>query len=260
MRRLRRWLLGAALVGVLALGGIVLGIDTLAARALESGAEQATAVEASLSGAHVGLLRPSFRVSSLRLANPEGFRGDEFLRLRDLRLALPTRNLLADEIRVPELVIEGLELELERERGRSNYGEILKQLERSAGAQPHGEGGRTFVIERVVVRDARARLRAAPLPELEVPLPEIVLRDVGGRGTGSENAAAVVRAVLAGVLGAVARDAPGIPREVAQELATGLRGVSAQGEAQRVREIGRAAGKAARETVEGIGRLFRRDD
>ncbi len=256
MTRLQRWLLGAALLAAVVLGALVLGIDAIAKRAVEQGAEQATGVDAGVSGAHVGLVRPSFRVRELRLANPEGFTSGDFVRVRDLRLRLPTRNLLAQEIRVPELLIEGLELELERGHGRSNYGEILRNLERGAQAEPAQAGnGRTFLIERVVVRDARARLRASPLPPLDLVLPEVVLRDVGGRGTGSENVAAIVRAVLVGVLGAVARDADGVPRE----LAGGLRELAVERGTGTVEELGRAASKTARDAVEGLGRLLRRD-
>jgi hypothetical protein len=257
MTRPRRWLLSAALVAVALVGGLVLGIDGLARRAVERGAEQATGVDASVTLVHIGIARPSFSLRGLSLANPEGFRAEQFLALRSAHMPLPTRNLLAQEIRVPELVVEGLELELERSAGRSNYGEILRNLERGAAAQPAQEGGRTLVIERVVMRDARARLRAAPLPPLDVELPEVVLHDVGGRGTGSENAAVVVRAVLVAALGALARDTAGVPREVARELAGGLRAIALQRGRGTVEEIGRAAGRAARDAAEGLGRLLR---
>lgn len=260
MSRARRWLLYAALAVAALVGGLVLSIDTLARRAVENGAEQATGVDASVTLVHIGITRPSFSLRGLSLANPEGFRGDQLLELRSARMALPTRNLLAEEIRVSELVVEGLELELERSAGRSNYAEILRNLERGAQAQPAEEGGRTLVIERVVVRDALAHLRAPPLPPLDVKLPEVVLRDVGGTGTGSENAETVVRAILVGVLGAVARDTPGVPREVARELAGGLRELAVARGAGTVEELGRAAGKAARDAAEGIGGLFRRED
>jgi hypothetical protein len=260
MTRPRRWLLYAALVAVALVGGLVLGIDGLARRAVERGAEQAAGVDASVTLVHIGLARASFSLRGLQLANPEGFRGEHFLALRSAHMALPTRNLLAQEIRVPELVVEGLELELERSAGRSNYGEILRNLERGADAQPAQEGGRTLLIERVVVRDARAKLRAAPLPPLDLKLPEVVLRDVGGSGSGSENAEAVVRAILVGVLGAVARDTAGVPREVARELAGGLRDIAVQRSVESVEELGRSVGKTAREAAEGLGRLFRREE
>jgi hypothetical protein len=262
MTRPRRWLAYTALVAVALVGGLVLGIDGLARRAVERGAEQATGVDASVTLVHIGITRPSFSLRGLSLANPEGFRAEQFLALRSAHMPLPTRNLLAHEIRVPELVVEGLELELQRERGgeRSNYGEILDNLARGAKAQPAQEGGRTLMIERVVVRDARAKLLAAPLPPLDVKLPELVLRNVGGSGSGAENVEIVVRAVLVSVLGALARDTAGVPREVARELASGLRDIAVQRSVESVEELGRSVGKTAREAAEGLGRLFRREE
>lgn len=260
MKRLRRWMIGTALVAALALVALVLSVDLIARRAVERGAEQATGVDAKVSLVHVGFALPSFRMLGLRLANPEGFGDEDFLRMGNLYMRLPTRNLLAREIRVPELVIDDLELSLERSGGRSNYAEILHNLERGSTSGPAGAGGgRTIVIERVVVRGARAHLRASPLPSLDLAVPDVVLRNVGGSGTGSENVATIVRTVLVGVLGAVAHDTKGLPREVASELTSHLRELSLKRGAAGASEFGRAAGKAVEDAAEGIGRLFRRE-
>jgi hypothetical protein len=248
--------LGAlALLALLFLVAVALLVDRIAAAAIEAGAAQATGVPARVGSAHVGLVAGRFTLRRFRLANPEGFGDGDLVSLGALTVDMP-RNLFAQSLRIPELAVEGLDLAIEQKGARTNVGELLRRMESGAAERPAPEpGGRELVIERLVVRDATARLRVAGREPIPLRIPVIELFDVGARGSREQHVAEVVRRVLTAVLGAVARN-PDLPRQLAGELAGGLRGLS-RGEGA-LGDIGRRVGESAGSAARGIRELLRR--
>ncbi len=255
MRSLLRVVGATALVLLLAGTALVLVIDRIAASVVERGASQATGVAARVESAHVSFVAGRFSLAGLRLSNPEGFGEGDLVSLGALRVDVP-RNLLAPSLRIPELVIEGLDLRIEQRGTSSNVGELLRGMESAAPAQPAADSGaRELVIERLFVRDATAHLAVPGLAPIAVRVPEIVLRDVGARGSREQNVGEVVRRVLTAVLQAVARNRE-LPRQLAAELSGGLRELARTRGA--LDEIGRRAGESAGGAVEGLRDLLRR--
>lgn len=167
------------------------------------------------------------------------------------------RALFAPSVRIPELVIAGLDVRIRQRGTRTNVGELLERMGSAAPAEPAAESdGRALVIERLVIRQTKASVEIEGLSPLELEVPEIVLRDVGGRGTREEHVAEVTRRVLTAVLQAVARNRE-LPRRIAGELAGGLRELSRTPESA-LEEVGRRAGEAAGGAVEGLRDLLRR--
>jgi hypothetical protein len=252
LRSLARVVGAVALLLVLAAVALVLLLDRIAAAAVEAGATQATGLPAEVGSAHVGLLAGRFVLSRFRLANPAGYGDEPLAELAELRVDVP-RNLLAPTVRIPELAIVGLQVHVHQRGTRSNVGELLQRMESTAGTQPVADAdARELRIERLVIRETTAHVQLERLRPLVLKLPEIVLRDVGGRGNRSQHVAEITRRVLGAVLQAVARNRE-LPRQLAGELASGLQDYERA--ARALGRAGREAGESARDAFEG---LFRR--
>lgn len=204
-----------ALLLILVIGAFLF-LDSIARSAIERGGSYALGVDTTLASADVGVFSGEFALAGLKVANPPGYAEESFLELERGGLALDVGSLFGDRIEAPLLELEGVKIALERAGGGTNYDVLLENLERlqspdagggTGGAPPadeDGGGGKSFVLERVVIRDVEARLRlgAAGLGAgATVTIEEIALEDLGSRSyTIAEITALVVRALLAAAL------------------------------------------------------------
>ena len=227
MKRIVRWgLVLVAAVVVLGLG-LLLWIDSLTRTAVERGGQYALGVETTLEDASIGLVSGEFGLTGLAVANPPGFAQTHFFALGSARLALPLGQLLEDHVTIPALELEGVTLDLERGDQGTNYGQILDHLarfetEEAAPAQEGAQdGGKTFHVQKLALRDVRATVQLLPaggqLTKLEVRVPDIEVEDLASDMTLAQLCGAVVRVVLRAALEAGQGALP-------QELLADLRG------------------------------------
>lgn len=263
------------LLVILAVGGLVLFVDRIAKSAVESGTESALGVDASLGSAHVGLFSGEFGLTRLVIGNPPGYEGDPFVSLRGARMDVGLATLLDDTVVVPLFALDGLRLRLVSEGRKTNFGQILDKMKQGGASGPPPEeeaaSAKKFVVNEVRISDvvARVEVRAAgrTLRELEVPVPEIRLRDVGSESSGGVVFSQLSATLTQAVLEAVARQGGALPGELRSALQANLRGLprvgvdlvgaAARGDAKGVtEEAGRAvreeAGKRLRELGEGL--------
>ncbi|NOT28812.1 MAG: hypothetical protein HOP15_00010 [Planctomycetes bacterium] len=199
--------IGLVLLLSLVLLGAVFFADALAKRAIERGGTYALGVETRLDGASLGLVSGEFALAGLAVANPPGFAQPNFFTLRSTELELPLNALMQDRITIPLLTLEGIGVDLERNASGTNYGVILDNLKRfetgEATAQEDGADGgtgKTFLLEKLVIRDVRAAVNLLPaggdLTKLSLSIPEIVVEDLGSDMTLAEICALVVKTVI----------------------------------------------------------------
>lgn len=222
----------AVLLVVLVLGGVLVGfimIDGLARRGVERGGTYALGVPTELGSADVGVFGGTVSLSKLRIANPEGFKGDAFLTLGDGGLSVSMGTLRQDVVEVPSLTLTGIDLHLERAGERANYQVILDNLKRfeSGDAPPpeEGEGGKRFIIRKVEIRDVAAHIQLIPLggemSTIEVVVPEVVLTDVGADKP--LKLGELMNVVTQALLSTIAANANGaLPEDLARELTSRL--------------------------------------
>jgi hypothetical protein len=223
----------------------------LAKTAVERAGTHALGVETQLGSLHLGLLAGELDLSALAIENPPGFEEPHFLELDDGRFEVALRTLTEQRIEAPLLELSGLDLSLEKREGKTNYGVILERLQQISGgkapeAPPEDEGGKTFLIHEVVLRDITARVDmlgvGGELSEVVVNLPELRFHELGEGGAPlSSIVAEVVRALLAAVVEAGAGK---IPDAVLDELSGGLAQIR-----EGLDELGTRAGQV----LEGIG-------
>ena len=132
-------------------------IDGIARTAIERGATYALGVDTTLDSARIGLVSGSFRLAGLEVANPPGFEDPRFLNLGEARLELERSSLRDPTVIVPLFAIDGIEVDLDKQRGKANYDVILDNLARfeseEAEPEPAPEAdagpGKRFIIQEV---------------------------------------------------------------------------------------------------------------
>ena len=251
MKRFTRWGLGLVLVVVVLAIGVLFWLDSLARSAVERGGTHALGVETTLADASIGIFSSKSGLTDLEVANPAGFSRPSFFSLRSARLELPLRQLLETRITIPVLELEGITIHLERGASGTNFGQILDHLARfeSGSDAPPGEGappdesekgeGKTFHLQRLVIRDVRASVQLIPaageLTQLEVSVPEIVVDDLASDMTVAQICAVVVRVALRASLEAGKGK---IPAELLADLRGRVDDLEAEARARIAKELG----------------------
>jgi len=252
----RRWKLLLGLVALLSLAAVSLPlwIDGAARGALEAEASKALGVPTELEDVDIELFGGTCTMSTLVVSNPEGFDEPHFLRMQTGSVAVTLDTLLQDEVRLPEVVLEEVDLRLERKALKTNYGTILRNLKKSDS----GDGsGKRFVIDRIVIRNVRVTTKAYVVgvvkPGISATIPEIQLTGIGSDSDRGVVLRQVVSRIVTGVL-AGALEAGNLPKEIRGPLGEGLSGVAGIG----LRVVG-AGGKALDEVGDAVGGLLGRD-
>lgn len=242
-----RLFLGLVLFVILA-GGAVFFIDSLVEQAVERGSTHALGVETRLDGASIGLLSGDFALTQLTVSNPPGFEQPLFFELRAAQLELPLSKLMEECITIPALVLEGITLDLERNSKGTNYGVILDNLARFESGEapaPHEPGGggggdKTFLLQKLVIRDIRAVVNLLPaggdLTKLSLSVPEIVVEDLGSEMTLAEICVLVVKTV---VQAAASAGGGVLPAELLQDLRGRMEGLEGLARGKLGTELGK---------------------
>lgn len=208
-------------------------VDSLAERGVERGATYALDVETQLDSADVGILAGSVELSGLNIDNPEGFEADYFLTLRGAAMDVSLDSLTQPTVEVPSLVLNGIDLRLERTVDGANYRVIMDNLGRfESGEQKAPDpDAKRFVIRTIEVRDVTIHADIVPiggavgdLTSAKLTVDEVMLRDVGSAGKPmsiAEVTAVVLKTILASAIevggGVLPEDVLG---ELGDQLAT----------------------------------------
>ena len=223
--------LTAALVGltVVLIFGFLFYLDGIAQAAIERGSTYALGVDTTIDSARIGLVSGSFRVAGLEVANPPGFEDPRFLHVNKARLDLQTSSLRKPTVIVPLFAIDGLEVDLDKQRGKANYEVILDNLAKFESEEPEpapeadASPGKRFVIQEVVIRDLLAHVRVVErggVPQVDLLVPEVRLRDPGGGQ--AMTPAQVTNLLVKTVLASIAKAGAGLPGGVANALSKSL--------------------------------------
>ncbi len=219
---------GLVILLVVAVVVVFMSIDAIARAAIERGSTYALGVQTTLDSADIGILSGEFRMKGLDVANPEGFTSDTFFRLGEGFVAVSLGSLRQDTVELPTLALSGVQMNLEKKGGSSNYGVItnnLKRFESSDTGEPgkSTEPGKNFVIREIVITDINVTVDLLPiggtLKRIEVPIEEVRLTDVGNDGlTTAEMTALVIKAIMA----AVVENAADLPADLVNDLGGAL--------------------------------------
>ena len=279
MKKLLKVLAALVVLVVVLLVAVFFYIDSIAKKAIETGATYALGVQTTLRRANIGILSGEFSLTGLQVANPEGFSSERFMTLGTGELAVTMRSLTKDTVEVPRLALDDIEMTLEKKGGESNYKVILKNLKRFQSAEKKDqdagkpEKGKQFIVHEIVITNVLVHAQlfgiGGRLDSVQVPLDEIRLTEVGSEGlTASQMTDIIIQAIMAGVL----KSGADFPADLVSDLGgamKGLEGLSDMGikaafdlggtgvEGLKGAEgIGKAAEGVSKEIEKGLGGLF----
>lgn len=220
MKTLLRVVVVLVILVLVGIGGLLFAIDGLVGSALQKGIAFATESETEVEKTDLDVFGGGLRIQGLGIQNLAGFSDSDALHFDSLSTDVDLGSLTGDKVVVEHVTLDGLIVHMEQKDGKINLLELKKKLDRFAtpsdgdepsDPEPSPEGGKQFVIKKITISNAKAKLDALNLGPVDLPattidLPEIVLTDVGEGGEGeqlpaivSEVLVAVIQQTLAGV-------------------------------------------------------------
>lgn len=231
MKVLIKLLVVLALVVVVVFAGAFFYVDSIAKKAVEQGGEMALGVPTTLKDIHISLLGGEAEMKELWIANPSGFSGPTFMELGHGDVAVSLGSLMEDTVKVPQVRLSGIRVNLEQSGKKNNVEAILARTKSLAGqkgstaAHPAETGGKKFIIEYFSLDDVQVNANLELLGQtskVNLTLPKIELRNLGAEEQGlpmSELIQKVVQAVLSAVQNSSSQLSPALAKLLAGELA-----------------------------------------
>ena len=128
-------------------------------------------------------------IKDLTVGNPEGYHNPHAFKLGEVRVDLNVGTIFSEKVEVRDVYVEGVSVDYELKLGRSNLGEIQKNLERFTPADKNNpdsadEGGtdnaQQAVIRHLKVENTALTFSNATLKTtLKMPLPGLELENLG---------------------------------------------------------------------------------
>lgn len=210
----KKILIGLAVVVAVAVVAIVVvaaNLGKVVRVGVEKGGTAALGVQIALDSAQVSVLGGKVGLDGLSIGSPAGFREPAMFTLDHAHTVVQLGSLRSDEIVVEEVVIDGPQITLEFSGVSTNWGTLLKELQK--GAEPEAEAqpeaaGKTVRIDRITLTNGTVRVAGIPVAgSATVPLPTLEITGLGAkkaeRRSVRQVGADTVTALYAAVVGAV---------------------------------------------------------
>jgi hypothetical protein len=214
MKLVKRLVLLVVVLCVLVVGAAVAGlfyINDLVKVGVEKGGTYAMGVKTTLGSADIGVFSGKAALSDLKVANPVGFKAEQFLGLGSGAVQVSLQSLREPVVEIPKLEMNVIRVSLEKKDGKTNYKVILDNLAKlsgkagdGGGSSPSGGEEKKFIVRDLQIRDVRVSVdmldAGLPVGAIVVPIDRIELKDIGTQSKGlplADVAGIVVRAILA---------------------------------------------------------------
>lgn len=212
----RRVLLAIVLLLVIAGVVVYFSLDHIVKTKVESQASSSLNLATTLNSARLSLFGGRLNLKQLDIASPQGFSAPHMLELGDTDVAVSYGQLRKDPVHVESLTLNKPRLVIEQSNGTLNFKKAMDLMPPSESSSQ--SSSLKLVIDELKVQDAEVVIRPN-LPglsnEITVPVPSIVMKDVG-TGEGAQNGAAfkdVVMQVVTALAGS-ASDSSSIPDQL----------------------------------------------
>lgn len=272
MKKLLKILAAVVLVLIIAAAVVFWRIDQIAATAIERGGTYATGVETRVENVDLAIFGGKLDVAGLTMANPEGYPETGMLDSQRIAIAVKTGTLRSDRVVIPELRIEGMNVNLDREDGKYNLQVVADNIEKLGSGErdpdaPKPDTEQKYIVKKIVIRNVTGKVELLAGGSVPVKIDQIILEDVTGENAQGvvlhELFAQLVPAVMAGVLQNVG-ELPGDLKNLLFEDLAGAAGQFGEGAvnliteaapdlAEGLGEVLEGAGDKAKDTLEGIG-------
>jgi hypothetical protein len=176
------FLILSLLVVMVGAGAVYLltNLDSIAKRAIESAGSNALGTAVRVESVSIDLIGGSATLSGFTVANPAGFSSQDMIKFDELRVAIDTRSLNADVIRINSIASVNPYVLFEMSGGRSNFDAIR---ERFPPQEPLAESveGPVIAINEIVINGIQGAVLAEPMPRaVNVNLGNVSIPSVEG--------------------------------------------------------------------------------
>lgn len=273
MKRLFKFGLVVLVLIVIAVATIPIWVDGAVQKAIEKQGTAALGVTTEIESVSIAVFGGEASLRGLKIGNVDGYAAPHFMHMDSGRVAVTLGSLTEDTIVIPELVIDGVDLRLERKGDGANYEKIVENLEKNVGgddAPKDATDGKKFVIKSIVIRninvEAYASLTGLARRPVTGKVNELRFENIGSETDGGAVLAVVVDKIVSAVLAGVLKSNIGLPMEITKGLgrAVGDVGFKIVGEGGNVLVgvgggVVKGVGKGVGKVVEGIGGIFDKD-
>jgi hypothetical protein len=216
---------------IIFLVAVVLCLDFMIHKGVETAGSHSLGVETELKRAHLSIPRRRLTLSGLRIANPEGTKTDTLFSVERSSVSVRPSALLDDEVTIEDITLTNPIVTIEQTPGGSNLAEFFERLDSLAAkeTEPGQKEATTYRIKKLRIIGAKARFSSyltAKVP-VTVPLPDIEMNDISSDGGEGLVLAHVVKVVLTRIMGvAVAEGAGTVPSDMMKGIKGSLKDVA----------------------------------
>jgi len=261
MKILRKLFITIPLIIVILLIVVVVLVGLFADRAVKMGIEKggsaALPVAVKVGDADLSILRGKLALRDLVVENPEGYKHENLLELKNGSVGVDIRSLLSDTVKINNITLDGAVVVLEQKNLlRNNIKDIIKALPKGdeGEAPPGGEAaakGKNLHIDELIISNTTVKVKLLPLPgkidTIPLKLGTIRMTDLGNDN--NLGMAKLIGIVLSAIFRGIAEQGKGI---LPDDLVNGISGALGKTfeTGKKIIEAGTEAGK---KLLEGAG-------
>ena len=246
-----------AVVAVVAATLLISNIGALTKAVVEKYGREALQAKVTLADADISLKSGQGRLKGLVVGNPKGFATASALRFGEIKVTLDTARTTKDVIVLNEVLIAQPEATYEFASGGSNFDVLQRNAQNySRIMNPRGEAkkdankgeGPKLIVDNLYVRDGKVGVSHAALQgrQLDVPLPNIHLQDIG-----KEKQGAALEEVGEALMASIGRGAQSAVGTLNLDKVLGEAGRAAKGAAEGAAKAAGAAAEGTAKALEG---------
>jgi len=223
---IKKLLIGVVVLLVVAVGGVIFYLDSLVKGGIEVVGSEVLGVEVRVGGVSLSPLSGQGSISGLTIANPEGFDSPYAFELGEVALQLDIGSLRSDVIEITSVAIDTPRITYETDIRTDNIRTLLARVGGEGGEEQTtasgSSAGKDLLIREFRMLDPQLDV-ITPIASAPVPLPEIVINDIG---TGDNGASA--QEVLQLILGRINRAVLEGNIPAVQELRNSLQNIESE--------------------------------
>ena len=263
MPRIARKLLVVAVVlliiAVVVGGLIAANLGKIVKAGIETAGPMVLGVPMTVEDVSVRPIRGVVGLDELVIGGPEGF-SETMFRLGHAHVDADVWSFTGDVMVINEVVIDGAEVTLEFSGTKTNWGALLASLESDETAEePEAKeaSSKKVQIGRIAFTNGKIRVAGIPVAgSATVPLPDLVLTDIGTGGSGGvtsrEAVTEIVVKLYKGVLDAVGGIVPAEELKKVTAEFSKMASQATDAASQAIKDVGGKAGEAAKGALDSI--------
>jgi hypothetical protein len=270
MKILRKLFITIPLLIVILLIAAVVLVGLFADRAvklgIEKGGSAALPVGVKVGSVDVSILGGKLALHDLAVENPQGYKYENLLELKDGSVGVNIKSLLSDTIKIKQIKLDGAVVVLEqKDLIHNNIKDILKALPKDGEDKAPTEGetaveGKKLHIDELIISNTTVKLKLLPIPgkidTVPLKLGTITMTDLGGDN--KLDTARLVRKILSALFEGIAEQGKGIlPDDLMKGITGELNGLIGESkvilkEGAKILEGAGDAGKKIGEGLKGL--------